>query len=100
MSREPAEWPSVPSPWRLLALVECESERMLGGGVGRRETPKNSALREREGALCSGLGVSLSRTEGPLASDSDLGSELCRECGFGGGWGVAESSEKGDAKNA
>ena len=29
--------------------LECESERILGGGVGRSATPKNSALSVREG---------------------------------------------------
>ena len=38
------------------------TERMLGGGVGRKEVPKNSALRERGGALCGTLGVSSALT--------------------------------------
>ena len=91
MSREPAE--RIESSRRLDTLVECDSERMLEGGVGRRETPKKSALREREGALKPGLGVS-------SALASDLASELEREWGLGGGTGVAESSEKGEPKNA
>ena len=52
------------------------TERMLGGGVGRKEVPKNSALRER-GTLWGTLGVSSVLT-------SDL-SEPVRRGGFGGG---------------
>ena len=83
MSREPA------------ALRACvpDRERMLGGGVGRRDGPKNSALSER-GVLWGTRGVS-----SVLPSDLSV-SELVRRWGFGGGEGAEASSEKGEAKNA
>lgn len=72
-----------------------EKERMLAGGVGRRDGPKHSALRERAGGLCSILGVSSA-----LTSDASDFSESARLGGFGGGWGIEMSSPKGEAKKA
>ena len=69
-----------------------ESERIDGGGVGRSDGPKKSALREW-GTVCWTRGVSSVLT-------SDLPSEPVRRCGLGGGEGAEASSEKGEAKKA
>ena len=70
---------------------------MLAGGVGRRDGPKNSALRDRAGALYSILGVSSALT----SEASDFGElDVARFGGLGGGCGIEESSPNGEAKNA
>ena len=86
--------------------LECESDRMLGGGVGRSATPKNSAFSVRAGVVCGNRGVSsvLASERWPLTSDVASEPELMRELGrgwgLGGGRGVAESSANGEPKNA
>ena len=80
--------------------LECESERMLGGGVGRRATPKNSALSVRKGGgACWRRGVSSVLTSDAVP-EPELVRELGRGGGLGGGWGVAASSANGEPKNA
>ena len=58
-----------------LELLVCGRDRMLGGGVGRREGPKKSALRERAGTLCWTLGVSSALTSELSEPDASEGSE-------------------------
>ena len=75
---------------------------MLGGGVGRREGPKKSALRDRAGTVCCTLGVSSALTSdlSDPSDRSDLSDPDRTWGGFGGGFVNELSSAKGDAKNA